>query len=188
MFKKIDFINYQTIPKFLLDYITTSLKFILTLNFNTKIMKIKNTIDIDDYFILDTIDYENDKFYLDKLWNNICYISLLRSEKCINPYFRCRHIPKTELLMYNFILSIPYKKSWTNEKLIRNIYTKEQPNENSLLMYFDDKHDHYNLRNLCLIMKHHPFSSVNKNCNEIDSHQTLNSYNEELNKTLGMLN
>ena len=174
--KKIDFICYKSIPEFHLDYIKQLLKNLLTINYNNKIIKIKNSTNIDDYFILDSFDYDNDKFYLDKLWSNIKFISLLRSEKCLSPFYRTKLISKAELLMFNFILAIPYKKTWEKDKLLRNIYKTEPPEENNLLKYFDDKHELYNLTQLYIVMKTYPFSSINKNNKEIDTNKTLNMY------------
>lgn len=181
LYTKINFVNYESIPTFHLSLIYQSFKHLLTLKFSSRVIGIQKSHP-NDYFELDSLDYDKNRFDIRCLWKNIRFISLLRSEKCINEYAKCQFIPKHELLMFNFILALPYKKSWVREKLIRNIYTNEPPEENGIISYFDDTPDLYTLENLSIVMKNNPFSSVNKNRNEIDIHETLNAYSSHYNK------
>ena len=177
--RKIRSFDSSTIPSTLFNLILNLLKNLLTISFHNKIYKIINSKDIDDYFQVDTYDYKFDKFNIDKLWNNIKYIILLRSDKCIDTYFRIHNISKSELLMFNFILGLSYKKSWTKERLIRNIYMNEFVEYNQLLNYFsNDNNSIYTLPKLNNIMKHTPFSSVDNINNEMIIHDTLNVYHK----------
>ena len=132
-----------------IEIISANLKFLLTSYFIKLINSINLNIEHDsleedlDLFY----DYEINRFELSKLWFNICYI------------FRHPNIPsKTDLLMFNYMYGLKYKKSWTKKKLISNLM-KNEPNNDKILEVFLQNPGRFNMKTLYNTLKKCPFSS-----------------------------
>ena len=140
-----------------IQMIQSNLKFLLTHIFIQKINSL--TVEIEEEAINDDLfyNYEENRFNLDKLWTNICYI--LRNPK----------IPdKTDLLMFNYMMGIKFKKSWNKKKLISNLLKNEANNYN-VLKNFIENPERYNMKLLYDNLKKKPFSSeTNADFNKIE--------------------
>ena len=96
-------------------------------------------------------DYDLHKYKLTYLWKNIEYVLM---------YKKHSNLKKSDLLMFNFMMGYPFKKSWNKRKLCHNLICND-PVDNSYIIYqFENNPEKYNMEMLNIILFKKPFSSI----------------------------
>ena len=117
-------------------------------------------------------DYNKHKYKLNYLWKNIEFLLMHQNNgktlSC-NTYGGCwsraggndnDNLKKSDLLMFNFMMGYPFKKSWNKKKLAHNLIINE-PVDNSYIIYqFENNPEKYNMEMLNIILFKKPFSSI----------------------------
>ena len=128
------------------------LKSLISINYIKKIGKFGciEYDDIDYYDIELYYNYEKNKFRLDMLWYNICHI--LKNPKLTS---------KTDILMFNYMMGLNYKKSWTKKKLLGHLFKNECDNS-KILEHFIKFPKIFNMEKLHNTLNKCPFSAPQK--------------------------
>ena len=105
-------------------------------------------------------DYNKHKYKLNYLWKNIEFL-LMHQKNARAVGNDIDNLKKSDLLMFNFMMGYPFKKTWTKKKLAHNLITNE-PVDNSYIIYqFENNPEKYNMEMLNIILFKKPFSSIN---------------------------
>ncbi len=155
-------ITRSTISSELLE---SSLKNILSIKFNNKIYNIlKYPKQTQVPFCERTVFILNISY----LWRTVMNIITASSHKCFS---------RGDLQLYNFMMGLPYKKSWTRQRLIRNLKTKEPNDNREVYRIFETNPSKYNLNSLSNIMERTNISTINTSDQKgIDYEKTLEIY------------
>ena len=128
-----------------------NLKSLILINYIKKIGKFGCIeYDIDYYDMGLYYNYDKNKFRLDMLWYNICHILKIPKLAC-----------KTDILMFNYMMGLNYKKSWTKKKLLGNLFKNECDNS-GILEHFIKYPEQFNMNKLHNTLNKYPFSSPQK--------------------------
>ncbi len=83
---------------------------------------------------------------------------------------------KGDLQLYNFMIGYPYKKSWTRQRLVKNLLINEPYDNSYLYTLMESSPEKYNMENFSDIMEEVNISSINKTDTHIDYTKTLEKY------------
>ena len=149
------------------NLLANNLKNILSIKFNTtisNIFKIPKGRIYDSRFEEKSINHIFNPVYI---WKTIMFIIKT------NEVSRFR---KGDLQLYNFMIGYPYKKSWTRQRLIKNLMINEPYDNSSLYTLMESSPEKYNMEKLSDLMEIVNISTVNKTDTQIDYTKTLQEY------------
>ena len=74
------------------------------------------------------------------------------------------------------MIGYPYKKSWTRQRLIKNLMINEPYDNSSLYSIMESSPEKYNMEKLSDLMEIVNISTINKTDTQIDYEKTLEKY------------
>ena len=186
-------INYKTLikekyksffndsPRNIFELVGNNLKSLLTIKFNSNINQIINS----KYSRRNSLFYSyiSNKFNTNFIFKNIIYIILHIDRQKYYNGSNYINIPKSELLLFNLMAGISFRKSWTKTKLVHNLMRTEFKNIEQLIsLCAGNGHTVYSMENLNEMLDKVHISSIDNKDGSIDFVKTIHKLHTEYEK------
>ena len=172
-------------PRNIFELVGNNLKSLLTINFNSNINKLINSKCSRRNTLF--YSYLSNRFNTNFIFKNIIFILLHidKNGKTYRQYYSSNtnylNIPKSELILFNLMAGISFKKSWTKPKLLQNLM-KTEFNNTVELISLCNKCPVYSMENLNEMLDKVHISSIDNKDGSIDFVKTIHKLHTEYEK------